>query len=156
MKTVMLSQTECQLAELIGRKRREVSLKYDRRETRRDFTPSGINNDIESSSAEMAVAKLLNIYPEWSPTAGEVPRFDLRWNGRKVDVKSTQRPDGNLLIPYLNEELIYFLVCGATPQYRVIGYIQGERVPWAGRWREDLGHTPCWFVPASQLQEVNQ
>ena len=151
MKIVKLSQTECQLAELIGRKRREISLRYDRKVTRRDFTPSGINNDIESSAAEMAVAKLLNIYPEWSPTAGEVPRFDLRWNGRKVDVKSTQLPDGNLLIPYLDKALIYFLVRGSMPTYKIIGCIEGERVPWAGRWREDLGHIPCWFVPADKL-----
>ena len=155
MKTVMLSQTECQLAELIGRKRREISLKYDRKETRQDFTPSGITNDIEASAAEMAVAKLLNIYPEWSPTVGKVPRFDLRWNGHPVDVKSTQRADGNLLIPYLDESLIYFLVCGTMPTYKVMGYLEGDRVPWAGRLREDLGHIPCWFVPASQLQEVS-
>lgn len=154
MKIVILSQTECQLAELIGRKRREISLKYDRGETRRDFTPSGINNDIESSAAEMAVAKLLNIYPEWSPTAGEVPRFDLRWSGRKVDVKSTQRANGNLLIPYLDESLIYFLVCGTMPTYKIIGCIEGDRVPYAGTWREDLGLQPCWFVPAGELQGV--
>lgn len=155
MKIVILSQTECLLADLIGRKRREISLKYGR-ETRQDFTPSGINNDIEAAAAEMAVAKLINLYPEWSPTAGEVPRFDLRWNGHRVDVKSTQQACGNLLIPYLDESLIYFLVRGPMPTYKVMGYIEGDRVPYAGRWREDLGHIPCWFVPASQLHEVNQ
>lgn len=154
MKIVILSQTECQLAELIGRKRREISLEYDR-ETRRDFTPLGVDNDIEASAAEMAVAKLLNIYPEWSPTTGEVPRFDLSWRGHKVDVKSTRVPDGNLLIPYLDESVIYFLVRGPMPTYKVMGFIEGDRVPYSGQWGNPR-HKPCWIVPASQLQDVNQ
>lgn len=152
MKTVVLSRTECRVAELIGRKRREISLLYDRKGTRRDFTPSGINNDIEASAAEMAVAKCLNIYPEWSPTEGEVPRFDLHWAGHPVDVKSTQRADGNLLIPYLNKSLIYVLVRGTMPTYQVIGYIEGARVPQLGEWRADMAHQPCWFVPADKLR----
>jgi len=150
MKTVILSPIECQIAELIGRRRREISLIYDR-QSRQNFTSDGARNDVESTAAEMAVAKSLNVYPEWSPTPGEVPRFDLRWNGHKVDVKSTQHPDGNLLIPYLREELTYFLVRGTMPTFKIMGYIEGDRIPWAGQWRENLGHGPCWFVPVDQL-----
>jgi len=155
MTTVILSQAECEIAELIGRKRREISLMYGR-DTRRDFTTDGIRNDIESSAAELAVAKHLNIYPEWSPTAGEVPRFDLRWRGMRLDVKSTSRPDGNLLIPRLDESLIYFLVCGDMPKKEIIGSLSGDLVPECGQWREDMPHGACWFVPADKLNQLRE
>lgn len=103
----------------------------------------------------MAVAKYLNIYPEWSPTPGHVPRFDLTWNSQELDVKSTQRPDGNLLIPYLEEYLLYILVCGQMPEYRILGKIKGIRVSFVGRW-VTLEHGPCWLVPADKLESLKQ
>lgn len=156
MVTVMLSETECQIAEMIGRRRRQISLTYDRISTRRDFTSNGLKNDIESSAAEMAVAKYLNIYPEWSPTPGEVPRFDLRWRDIRLDVKSTDRPDGNLLIPHLDKLVLYFLVCGLMPRKSIVGCLQGSLVPERGQWREDMPHQPCWFVPADKLNQLKE
>lgn len=155
MEIVTLSPPECQIASYIGRLRWEISLAYDRRETRRNFTSDGFRNDIEAVGAEMAVAKCLNVYPEWSPTPGEVPRFDLAWNGQKLDVKSTQRPDSNLLIPYLDKQLLYILVCGQMPEYRILGKIRGTEVPVAGRW-VTLEHGPCWLVPADKLEPLRQ
>ena len=149
-----LSQTECRIATYVGQLRREISLSYGR-SSRRDFTPDGFTNDVEAAAAEMAVAKHLNVYPEWSPTPGEVPKFDLAWNGQKIDVKSTQRPDGNLLIPELDGELLYILVCGTMPQYRILGKIRGFEVPITGRW-VTLKHTACWLVPADNLEPLRQ
>jgi len=103
----------------------------------------------------MAVAKYLNIYPEWQPTPGAVPRFDLTWDGQKIDVKSTQRLDGNLLIPNLAKELLYVLVCGQMPEYRVLGKIKGIAVATAGRW-VTLKHKDCWLVPADKLAPLRQ
>jgi hypothetical protein len=155
MATVILSKAECEIAEMIGRKRREISLMHGR-QTRRDFTPDGIRNEIESSAAELAVAKYLNIYPEWSPTEGEVPRFDLRLRDIRLDVKSTDRPDGNLLIPNLDKSILYFLVCGEMPVKNVIGCLKGELVPERGVWREDMPHLPCWFVPAGKMNRLGE
>jgi len=155
MEIVVLSQPECQIATYVGNLRRKISLTYGREDTRRDFTSNGFRNDVEAVAAEMAVAKQLNIYPEWSPTPGHVPNFDLAWNGQKVDVKSTQRPDGNLLIPHLDGELLYVLVCGQMPHYRILGKIRGSEVPVAGRWVA-LKHTACWLVPADKLEPLRQ
>ena len=156
MHTVILSKTESVIAQVIGRRRRQISLIYDRNSTRRDFTLDGLKNDIEASAAEMAVAKYLNIYPEWSPTAGEVPKFDLLWRGFHLDVKNTDRDDGNLLIPYLDESLIYFLVCGVMPRKNIVGCLKGDLVPERGQWREDMPHQPCWFVPAHRLNQLKE
>lgn len=154
MELVKLSQPECRIATYIGRLRREISLAYERK-TRRDWTSDGFRNDAEAAAAEMAVAKCLNIYPEWSPTPGQVPKFDLTWNGQKLDVKSTQRPDGNLLIPSLDEELLYILVCGKIPEYCILGKISGRVVPFVGRWTNPK-HKPCWLVPANELEPLKQ
>jgi len=156
MFTVTLSETECRIAELIGCRRRQISLMYNRISTRRDFTSDGIKNDIESSAAELAVAKYLNIYPEWSPTPGAVPKFDLRSNGNHLDVKSTERSDGNLLIPHLDMDILYFLVCGTMPRKQIIGCLKGDLVPERGQWREDLPHQACWFVPAERLNQIKE
>lgn len=155
MESVVLSQPECRIATYVGGLRRDISLTYDRKQTRRDFTPDGFRNDVEAVAAEIAVAKYLNVYPEWSPTPGHVPSFDLAWNGQKIDVKSTQRLDGNLLIPELDEELLYILVCGTMPQYRILGKIRGSEVPVTGRW-VILKHTACWLVPADKLEPLRQ
>ena len=154
MEIVKLSQPECRIATYIGRLRREISLAYGRK-TRRDWTPDGFRNDVEAAAAEMAVAKYLNIYPEWQPTPGAVPRFDLTWNGQRLDVKSTQRQDGNLLIPYLEEYLLYVLVCGQMPQYHILGKIRGVEVPLAGRW-VTMKPQACWLVPADKLEPLKE
>jgi len=154
MKIVVLSQPECRIATYVGNLRRKISLAYGH-STRQDFTSDGFRNDVEAAAAEMAVAKCLNIYPEWQPTPGTVPKFDLTWDGQRLDVKSTQRPDGNLLIPYLDKELLYVLVCGTMPQYRILGEIRGSEVPVAGRW-VTLEHGPCWLVPADKLEPLRQ
>lgn len=152
MEIVILSQPERRIAAYIGQLRREISLGYGRK-TRRDFTPDGFKNDVEAVAAEMAVAKCLNIYPEWSPTPGAVPRFDLTWHGQEIDVKSTQQSDGNLLIPNLFEHLVYVFVCGSMPRYRILGKIRGREVPIAGRW-VTIKYKSCWLVPPDKLEPL--
>ena len=150
---VSLSATEVEIARIIGGKRREISLRYERA-TRRDFTPSGIDNDIEAVAAEMCVAKALNIYPEWSPTKGEVPKFDLHWETRALDIKSTQYANGNLLIPNLRENCIYVLVRGKLPNYEVVGFIPGHLVKSKGQYLNQT-YIPCWTIKAEQLYPLS-
>jgi len=154
MSIVTLSDTECTIATIIGHRRREISTEKNRA-SRRDLTADGLDNDIESSAAELAVAKYYNIYPEWSPTMGAVPQFDLRLRGQRLDVKHTDRPDGNLLIPKLIDSLIYVLVCGRMPVKNIIGSLQGSLVRERGTWREDMA-LPCWFVPAIKLNLIKE
>lgn len=156
---VSLSAAEVEIARLIGAKRREISLRYER-ETRRDFTPSGIDNDIEAAAAEMCVAKALNIYPEWSPTEGEVPKFDLKWRYHgeglpacSIDVKSTKYLNGNLLVPNLREDHIYFLVRGKIPNYEIVGFLPGHLVKIKGQYVEQT-YIPCWSVKADLLYPI--
>lgn len=155
MVIVTLTKVECEIAEIIGHIRRQISLERQRT-TRRNFTDDGLNNDIESSAAELAVAKYLNIYPEWSPTAAAVPKFDLSWRGIKLDVKSTKRITGNLLIDDLDRTVTYILACGTRPNFTLKGYLEGERVPKLGIWRTDMPCLPCWFVSADKLNPLQK
>ena len=152
-KIIKLSPVEIKIARYIGELRRIISL-WNNRQTRHDFTPDGPRNDIEAVAAEMAVAKYLNVYPDWSPTKGEVPKFDLQWQGKRVDVKSTRHPNGNLLIPDLNKNLIYFLVQIQLPQFLLIGKIDGFKVNTVGEW-VDMPYRPCWVVKSDLLEGLN-
>ena len=149
---VILSSMEVELAGLIGAKRRSISLMHQR-ESRRDFTRCGIENDIEAVAAEMSVAKALNIYPEWSTTDKAVPRFDLTYRRVRIDVKSTQYLNGNLLIPKLQDNRIYVLVRGQIPKYQIVGFIHGLSVKTKGAWTNQ-SHIPCWTVPANNLSDI--
>jgi hypothetical protein len=151
---ITLSPTEVEIAHLVGRRRRDISLLYGRNNTRHDFTPSGIDNDIEAVAAEMCVAKALNVYPEWSPTEGEVPRFDLKWKDHPINVKSTQYPNGNLLIPDLLESSLYFLVRGKLPHYDIAGYIPGDQVKLKGEYLKQT-YRPCWTIKTGQLYSLD-
>ena len=152
---ITLSDTEMEIAGFIGAKRRSVSIKRKWSSTR-DFTDSGITNDIEAVAAEMAVAKTLNIYPEWSPSDGTraVPGFDLKWNTTPLDVKSTKHLDGNLLIPKLHTDVRwYVLVRGQIPLYEIVGWIPAAQVKVRGTWTEQ-SHKPCWTVEAGKLLPI--
>lgn len=143
-RTIVLSKYECKIAEYIGKIRRDISTR-NFRTTRRDWAGEGLVNDIEAAGAEIAVAKLLNIFPDLSPTEGEVPKYDLIKDNFQIDVKSTQNLNGRLLIPFLDESKIYSLVIGTMPRYQVMGFLFGQDIPSVGEWINP-GKRECWAV----------
>lgn len=150
--TVTLSRTEVKIAYLVGTTRRNISLAH-KRNSRRDFTPSGVTNDVEAVGAEMAVAKTLNLYPDWAPVEGEVPTFDLKWKGFQIDVKSTVYSHGNLLVPNPRPDVIYVLVRGTIPTYTIVGAISGVAVKQQGHFGDHV-YLPCWVVDSRELKPI--
>lgn len=148
---VELSSTEVQIARYIGKLRDQL---LNHQPHTRDFTGKLKNNDIEASAGELAVAKVLNVYPEWSP-APKAPKFDLQLNGQHIDVKTTQHEKGNLLIPNLNEDNIYVLVRGSMPNFEVVGYIPGTLVAKIGE-KTDQVYQPCYTIYWQQLFPIAQ
>ena len=144
---VVLSESECAVAKMLGELRRTQDTG---RLTRRDWAGDGLKNDVESLAAELAVAKVLNVYPDFRISSDAAVQFDLRWRGWRVDVKSTQIETGNLVIDTVDSQVLYVLVRGKMPHLEVVGCIQGNKVPTVGRWRTDLPY-PCWFVDAELL-----
>ena|GEM_PF-6286032 len=153
---ITLSATEMEIAGFIGAKRRAASITH-KWTTTRDFTDSGIGNDVEAVAAEMAVAKALNIYPEWSPSDGSkaVPSFDLKWHALIIDVKSTTYSNGNLLIPKLEPSRIYTLVRGSIPKYEIVGFIHSDAVKSTGQYTNQ-SYKSCWTVKANRLNPISR
>ena len=80
------------------------------------------DNEVESTCAERAVAKAIGVYwPEGSELDydGDLP------GGRHV--RSTDRPDGSLLIyPEDDDNGKFLLVVGQAPKFRLVGWLYGR------------------------------
>jgi hypothetical protein len=142
--TITLSACECKIAVFIGKRRNQLSLQT-KENGRRDPNQTDEEMNIQAVGAELACAKYLNVYPDLSPTAGELRQWDLVKNGVHYEVKRNHLESGDLLIPKLREGLIYILVCGEMPKYTIVGYLPGMRVKETGEW-VNLTYGPCWRV----------
>jgi len=149
---VSLSPAEAQIATFIGKTRNKMSL-ATKNNQRRDPAQDDEQMNIEAAGAELAVAKYLNVYPDLSPTRQDLPKYDLRWRGRRVEVKRNHEPNGDLLVPRLYHSLIYILACGHLPEYNLIGYIEGIDIPDAGEWA-NLTYGACWKVRPFRLEPL--
>jgi hypothetical protein len=154
VKEIILSQSECRLANYIGKVRNKLSLET-KINGRRDPNQDDETMNIEAMGGELAVAKYLNIYPDLSPTRGKLPEWDLIWNGYKVQVKRNHLQNGDLLVPKCLDQLVYILVCGACPNFTIIGYLVGYSVKLLGSWVQ-LTYGPCWRVNPSLLIPIER
>lgn len=148
---IKLSAFECKIAGYIGRARNALSL-ASKKNQRRDPNQGDEEMNIQAVGAELAVAKFLNLYPDLTPKVGALPQYDLTWRNRKVEVKRNHLRNGDLLIPFLNEKLIYILACGQLPGYSLIGFLSGHDVPSKGEW-VNLTYGPCWRVNPQLLSK---
>jgi hypothetical protein len=113
--------------------------------------------DIEGAAAELAVAKYLGAY--WKPITlnGDIKRMHARLDaadiGRRIQVRSTWRTDGHLIVKKDDPDYhVFFLAIGAAPDFRIAGWIMGcdsKRAEW---WRAaDPQRPPAYFVPQGAL-----
>ena len=95
--------------------------------------------DLNGIGAEMAFAKLFNVYPD----LGDIPgKEDGIWKkGSTYDVKTTKYKNGRLLA-VMNKRIedceFYVLMIGEFPSYRLTGYASAEELL-SGRYIDDLG-----------------
>ena len=149
IETIDLTPTECRIANHVGKLRNSLSLK-SKTNLRRDPAQSDEDMNIQAVAAEIAVAKYLNVYPEISPTDGDLPRYDCRFRDYRIEVKRNHLSNGDLLVPHLDKELIYILVCGEIPMFLLIGYLPGSSISLLGKWVE-LTYGACWKVKPNLL-----
>ena len=149
---ITLSSAEWGIAKFIGKLRNKKSL-ASKINGRRDPAQEDEEMNMEAAGAELAVAKMLNVYPDLSPTSGELPKWDLRGHGARFEVKRNHLATGDLLVPKLNSELVYILVCGELPKYNVVGYLPGTSIPLVGEWAE-LTYGACWRVHPGKLKPI--
>lgn len=149
---VVLDYWEILMGQTVGCHRRMESI--NRGETNKvqnkDF---GWHTDIESTLAEIAVAKYLNIY--WG---GHVNSFKAPDVG-PYQVRHTQHKKGRLIIRDNDPpEEIYVLVTGTHPKYTIRGYMRGID-GMKPEYRDNPIKKPnaeAWCVPQSVLRPIEE
>jgi hypothetical protein len=153
MKKICLSELEVQICKSIALQRRKAD--RDAGIDEKYLGPGdGEHRDIQGVCAEFAIAKLMNLYPDFTtnPRRGGKDLTDK--NGKRIDVKQTDKENGNLIAPFhksVNEVDIYVLVIGTNP-YQVVGWcksaelIRDENI-------KDFGYGKTYFMHRDKLRK---
>ncbi len=142
---VYLNETESLLATYIGMARHNnarVNGIVDRKIGDQD----NAFVDINGMGGELAAARIFGAYPDLTIVAADsLPGYDFRSrSGLRVDVKTTEWPNGKLLATLktkVEDADMYVLVTGVIPRYQVIGYATADqliREENIGRLKSDL------------------
>jgi len=111
-------------------------------------------NDLLGVCGEMVFAKRFNVYMDltFGPRSGG---HDFKMtSGKTVDVKTTDRMDGRLIVPEwkANKEKsdVYVLVTGQVPTFTIRGYANADEI---FNSVIDLGYGPCFGLQQDQLHD---
>lgn len=113
---------------------------------------TGEEGDVDGVGAELALAKLFNVYPDCSiqPRRGGA---DLIVAGVPIDVKTTRYPNGHLVATRYKQSGdcdVYALLVGQLPTYEVKGFCTEAQL-FAMQNIKDLGHGPTRAVAQPDL-----
>ena len=100
-------------------------------------------------AAEYAFSKQFNLHLDIISNL-EKDSFDfISSNGATIDIKATDRTDGNLVVPKLMHDVyVLAIVDGSTVDF--VGYATKQMIEKAGK--KDLGKGPVWFVNRQDLK----
>jgi len=153
---VELTNYELFLAANVGIRRFIKSKSWDK--THQHQKNFSWNDDIEAAAAEMAVAKLLNVY--WD---GSVNTFKIPDVGGIFQVRHTMQHNGCLIFRSVDSPLErYVFVRGAVAyhspagSYDVVGWIDGEEAKQDKFLRNPNGTGQAWFVPGEALRDMGE
>lgn len=110
----------------------------------------------EGVAAEWVFCKALNVYPDLD---GKPRKHDCLYYGKTIDVKSTRRDDGRLIVrPEKQGDPCdyYALVTGTFPgPYTIRGVAEAQHV-FAPKRLTDLGYGPVYAIPQEDLYPFEQ
>lgn len=153
MELVLLTDPELDFVKYIAKLRLRLYRELDDRSSVEYC--NNLRSHENSFGAELAVAKFLNVYPDLNMMYGPRPTFDLTCRGVRIDVKCTDKSNGNLIIPHLDKRRTYLLTVGIIPTYHLIGFIDGHEVEVRGKFDENLPR-PAWFVSRYELKDIQE
>lgn len=150
-----LADAEARLAEYVARGRWQVRRDAGSVNARRN--PAGDERtDLEGIAAEIAFCALHNVYPDLVITSAALPDHDaVLPGGVRVDVKSTEWPQGRLLVmPNKADRIevdLYALMVGGFPgPYRFAGFMPREEMVITSRlW--DAGYGEAYKAEQTEL-----
>lgn len=152
---IELTDMECRIAEMIACARYNENRKAGSSNLIDELKGSHdhLLYEIIGFKAEMAFAKKYNIYPDLEIHCRS-GSYDLLINDKRVDIKATMRPNGQLLVHRTKskkESDIYVLavVNGNVIDFK--GWLQTEEC-FAEENIKDLGHGPTYAIPQDKLR----
>lgn len=150
MVRVTLDSREQLMAAMAGIMRRISAIRKGRKEPYGTPKADLWGNDIESSGAEAAVAKALNLY--WTSVKEKVGPGDVG----NFEVRSTNRADGSLIVHDRDpDDVPFILVRGTFPDYEIVGWMFGRDAK-DEKYRFRGDGRPAFFVPGTHLRDVEE
>jgi hypothetical protein len=150
MKTVILNKNEVYIASIVGIRRNITSRdsKDCNKVQNKDF---GWHIDIEAAGAELAFAKYMGLY--WDFSVNTFKKQDVGG----YQVRHTQVKDGKLIIrPKDNPEEKYVLIVGTGPEYLIAGWIWGYEAKQDQHIFKGFNGMPdCWMVHQESLDQFD-
>jgi len=120
----------------------------------------GADIDLDGVGAELAFCRLWNLYPDLSlhPRSAATDEGDATLpDGRRVDVKATRHPRGQLIAVTWKKERVelYALMVGTFPVYRFVG-VQTAQALLHPDTITDLGYGPTHALPQERLLPLEE
>lgn len=155
---VSLGYSEMAAGAMIGAAR-QVSSLLAGNEDQHGFSGDGWEAHIEGALAEMAAAKVLNCY--WSAPVNTYRKEGgdgiSKIGGRDVGVRRRSHGWYDMLIRNNDaSDAFHICVIGKAPIFRVVGHIVGSEAK-QDKWiKKHGGRPPAWFVPQSELSNIEE
>jgi len=148
MKTT-LDPYELQVAAFIGCRRRVETLKSSLKDAHGFDGGGAWDIDVMGAAAEMALAKMLNIY--W---CGDVNTFKLPDVGA-LQVRSTSLGHGSLIVREndADDDVFVLMLFERPSTFRFGGWMTGEEAAQRKYRRAPNGRPPAYFVPQADLHQ---
>lgn len=148
---VTLSLEEIAMAASVAVHRGIDAIKYDR-QNQHGFQGNGWTENIEGYGAELAVAKVLNVY--YSAGAGK--GFKGADVSDKIQVRWASQSNYRLIVRAPDQtDHVYVLVTGEAPTYDIKGFIPGQYAK-TDKYKDNPGNgrPDAWWVPQSDLKSI--
>jgi hypothetical protein len=148
MNKVFLTHLELKIATMVGQSRIDDSIRKGLHKTT-GVEPS-LEMDTLGAECEIAVAKFLNQYPEFSVSTFKAADV------AGLQVRGTMVSTGRLIIrPNDPVDDIYVLVVKYPfSEYIIPGWITGRRAQKIGVWEEKVDRPGAWWVSQSKLNPL--
>ena len=117
----------------------------------------GYHCDIIGMGGELAFCKLFNVYPDLSTETPEFDTGDCVLDGLRIDVKTTDRPEGHLLATKWKKVSscdAYALMTGVFPNYHFRGFMDADELLREIRLRDFGRNTLSYAASQDELKET--
>lgn len=149
---IKLNEAEQRLAKFLARKRMQQARKQNSH-VGPIAGDSQEQIDLDGMGAEIAFAKMFNVYPDLDYLEPKQADFYTR-EGFTVDVKTTRYRGGRLMVKPLHQSErcdVYGLMVGSFPIYEFVGTATKEELFKSENFKRDLPR-PAYVMEQSQLK----